>query len=49
METAWALNAQGLSKSFGRKVVEGLTLTIRPGNFTRCSAPMAPAKPRHCG
>ena len=33
METAWALNAQGLSKSFGRKVVEGLTLTIRPGEF----------------
>lgn len=33
MESALALHAQGLVKSFGRKVVEGLSLRIRPGEF----------------
>jgi ABC-2 type transport system ATP-binding protein len=30
---AMALEVRGLSKSFGRKVVEGLDLTIQPGEF----------------
>lgn len=33
MESVWALRAQGLVKSFGRKVVDGLSLSIRPGEF----------------
>ncbi len=33
MEVVLALSAQGLVKSFGRKVVDGLHLTIRPGEF----------------
>ncbi len=33
MESVWALRAQGLVKSFGRKVVDGLSLSIRPGEL----------------
>jgi ABC-2 type transport system ATP-binding protein len=39
-----ALQVRGLSKSFGRKVVEGLSLTIQPGEFYALLGPNGAGK-----
>ncbi|MGE4482121.1 ABC transporter ATP-binding protein [Acidocella sp.] len=44
MESELALNARGLVKSFGRKVVDGLDLSIRPGEFYALLGPNGAGK-----
>jgi ABC-type sugar transport system ATPase subunit len=44
------LQLKGLTKKFGDLiVVDDLNLTLRAGEFSRCSAPPAAARPRRCG
>jgi ABC-2 type transport system ATP-binding protein len=43
-ETKAALTVRGLAKSFGRKVVEGLELTIHPGEFYALLGPNGAGK-----
>ncbi len=44
MDRDAALVVRGLTKSFGRKIVDGLDLTIRPGEFYALLGPNGAGK-----